>query len=521
VVHRDGEPEHGPWWTLTAACLAVFALLVNVTVVAVALPAIEQSLGGGFTSSRWVVSGYALALATLILGAGSLADLFGHRRVFIIGLVLFLVASAACGAAPSATLLVTARVAQGASAALLYSTSLALIAGAFPGRERARALGIWAVTVGVATSIGPLLGGAFVELASWRWIFFVNIPVVLLAMGLVLTRVRVGTGGVRAPIDWPGQACGAGALFLLVFAVMEAPDRGWASVPIVATLCAGAALLGLFVAIERRVRHPMLDLRLLRHRGALGGALAALTIHASFFSMFVFLAIYLQSVLGYSPLETGLVLVPPAAATAASGAFAGRFAERVGVVVRVTSGTALIGVGLLLLHGLAADTRWTALLPGLLVGGVGAGIANPAIMGAALGAVEPTRSGIASALNVTFRQLGTAVGVAGLGTMLHAQAQGRARELLVAGGQRAADAVDHAAVGDMERAGTLAPGELRAQVLEIGRTAFADGLDDVLLVSAGLAALGALAALTLLRGVREARAVAAPEPETVHEGVVP
>jgi EmrB/QacA subfamily drug resistance transporter len=510
VVHRGDQLKDGRWWTLAAACLAVFALLVNVTIVAVALPEIGGSLDAGFTAQRWVVSGYALALATLILGAGSLADLFGHRRLFLIGLTLFLAASVACGAASSAALLVGARLAQGAAAAVLFSTSLALIGSAFPGRDRAKALGVWAITVGVAAGAGPLLGGALIELGSWRWIFLVNVPVVLVAVGVVLLRVRHGEAGVGDPVDWPGQACAAAALFLLLFAITEGADRGWGSTSIVAALCASAVLFALFVAVEMRVSHPMLDLSLLRRRGALGAALTGFVIHASFFSMWVFLAIYLQSVLGYSALVAGVALVPVAIANGLVGAFAGRVAAWASVAARVAVGLALICGGLLLLLDLDAHSSWTALLAGSIVGGVGIGIANPAIVGAALGAVEPARGGIASGLNVTFRQLGTAMGVAGFGTLLQAEAQARVGELLTAGGSAAHDAGDLAAVGSPDRAADMVSAGIRADVLEAGRVAFVDGLHLVLLVAAGLAALGVLIALTVMRGAREAGA--APEP---------
>lgn len=507
----SAEGSAARWWTLSAACLAVFALLVNVTIVSVALPDLARGLDAGFTAQRWVVSGYTAALATLLLGSGSLADLLGHRRVFLAGLWLFLLASAACGVAGSAEVLVAARIAQGGAAALLFSTSLVLIADAFPGQERAKALGLWAATVGVATSVGPLFGGALVELGSWRWIFFVNVPVLLPVVALVAFRVTPDAVLRRAPVDWRGQGVVAVALFLLVFALSEGGERGWGSGLVVGALAGGALLLGAFVSIERRVRHPMLDLGLLRRRGTLGAGIAGFSMHAFFFTTFVFFAIYLQTVLGYSAIETGLALLPSSAANAVAGALAGRVASRLDLGARVAAGLAMVGVGILLIHGLATESSWTALLAGSVAGGAGVGLANPAIAGAALAAAERARAGIASALNVTFRQLGTAAGIAALGTLLQAHAQERAADLMGAAERPAVAAAQLTAVGSEERASVLAPAGTEPMVMSAGHEAFASALNEVLLVCALGIGVGLVVSYVLLRGLREPMSGSAAE----------
>lgn len=463
---------------LVAACLGTFILLVNVTIVIVALPALARDLDAGFTTARWIVAGYALVLAALLLGAGTLADRLGHRRVFLAGLGLFLVASAICGAAPSSAVLLAGRIGQGAAAAMLFPTSLSLIAGAFPGARRASALGAWSATVGVSTTLGPLLGGVLVDVLSWRWVFFINLPTGAVAGAIVLLRVPDLTGRLRTPIDWSGQALAAGGVVGVVYALTAVAEGPWSRAGVVVPLAVGLALLALFAVLERRRAHPMLDLALLARPGLAGAAVAGFTLHCCFFALQVFLTVWLQGARGYSALATGLVFVPMAVMSVLLGPLAGPIAARASASLRVGGGLALVALGVVLITLIGPRSTWLALMPGFIVGGIGVGIANPAIADSALGALESARAGLASGLNVTCRQLGTAVGVAGLGTLLELRA------LRVAG---------------------QAPNPSTA--LDAGSVAYTAALDDVLFAAAALAVLGAAAAALALR--RAERALAA------------
>ena len=293
------------WWTLIAVCTAIFMLLLDITVVNVALPDIQRDLDASFAQLQWVVDAYALTLATTVLAAGSLADLFGRRRVFTIGLVLFTAASFGCGIANDAGVLIAARAVQGVGGGVMFAVSLALLANAFHGRERGTAFGIWGATTGAAVAIGPLVGGVLTEWAGWRWIFFVNIPIGIAAIVVTLLRVDESKSPGSARVDWLGTAALTGSLFLLVYGLLQGNEKGWSSPLILGCLVGAVVLLAAFVAIELSQSNPMLDLRLFRGAGFVGAQIAAFAISASIFAAFLYLTLYLQNVLGYSPLAGG------------------------------------------------------------------------------------------------------------------------------------------------------------------------------------------------------------------------
>ena len=407
------------WWTLLVVCLSVFMLLLDITIVNVALPDIQRDLGSSFEDLQWVVDAYALALAALLLASGSLADLLGRRRVFVIGLLAFVTASLLCGLADSPTFLNAARGFQGVGGAMMFATSLALIAQAFPPHERGTAFGIWGATTGFAVAVGPLVGGALTDGLGWEWIFLVNVPIGLLTAGLTLARVpKSAERHPESRIDWAGLVTFSAGLFLLVFALIRGNDDGWGSAKIVTLLIAAAALLAVFVTVELRRDQPMLDLRLFRVPTFTGAQIVAFCVHASMFSMFLYIVLYMQNVLGYSPLETGVRFLPISLLSFLAAPIAGKLAERFGVRPFLSGGLALVGIGLLLMSGIDPDDDWTTLLAGFVVAGVGIGFINPPLATAAIGVVEPQRSGAASGINSTFRQVGTAVGIAGLGAIL-------------------------------------------------------------------------------------------------------
>lgn len=404
-------------WTLAVVCAATALLLLDVTVVNVALPAIEDDLGASFSELQWVIDAYALALAVTLLTAGSLADRIGRRRMFVAGVLLFTAASAACAAAWSPLALDLARALQGLGAAAMFATSLALLAEDYRGPDRGRAFGIWGAVSGAALAIGPLVGGALVDGLGWRWIFWLNLPVGVALAVVAVRRLRESRDPAAGQLDLPGAASFSAGLFLLVLALVRGNPDGWSSPLVLVGLVGGPLALAAFVAIELRADHPMLDVRLFRRRAFAGTAAVAFVQSVALYPMFLFLAIYFQDVLGYTPFETGLRLLPVTVTLFVLAPISGRLTAHVSLRTLLTAGLVLIGAGLLLMHGLREGDDWTALLAGLLVGGAGIGVISPALAAAMVGVLPVERSGLSSGINNTFRQVGIAAGIAGLGAI--------------------------------------------------------------------------------------------------------
>jgi EmrB/QacA subfamily drug resistance transporter len=505
------------WWTLGAVCVATFMLLLDVTIVNVALPDIQKDLGSSFQDLQWVVDAYALTLAAFLLTAGSLADRVGRRRVFVAGLGLFTVASLLCGLSKSPDALNLSRALQGVGGAAMFATSLALLAAAFTGRERGTALGIWGATTGASVAVGPLVGGVLVEHVSWQSIFFVNLPIGIAAIAVTLRMVSESRSPDPDPIDWPGLVTFSTGLFALVFALVRGNAEGWGSNQIVALLVAAAVLLVAFVVIESRRDRPMLDLTLFRKPTFVGVSIVAFALSASIFAMFLYLTLFMQNILGFSPLEAGLRFLPITVLSFFCAALSGNLTERVPVRYLLGIGLGLVGVGLLLMSGLDAGSKWTALLPGFLLAGAGIGFTNPAIASTAVGVVEQRRAGMASGVNSTFRQVGIATGIAGLGAIFQSTVTSKILDALAdSGAQRPPGA-------------KLPPSEVLAQgnprVLGPAREAFVTGwtsaLNEILIIGGVLALAGAVAALLLVRSrdfVAHGAPQAAPRPEAVHGG---
>jgi EmrB/QacA subfamily drug resistance transporter len=499
-------PDPHRWWTLGAVCVATFMLLLDVTIVNVALPNIQRDLGSSFEDLQWVVDAYALTLAAFLLTAGSLADRLGRRRVFVAGLALFSIASLLCGLSTSPAALNLSRALQGVGGAGMFATSLALLAAAFSGRERGTALGIWGATTGASVAVGPLVGGVLVEHISWQSIFFVNLPIGIAAIAVTLRMVGESKDPDPAPIDWTGLVTFSAALFALVFALVRGNTEGWGSAAIVGLLIGSAVLLVAFVAIEQRLQHPMLDLTLFRKPAFVGAAIVAFALSGSIFAMFLYLTLFMQNILGYSPLEAGLRFLPVTVLSFFFAALSGNLTERVPVRYLMGLGLGLVGVGLLLMSGLDKDSGWTALLPGFLLAGAGIGLTNPAIASTAVGVVDPRRAGMASGVNSTFRQVGIATGIAGLGAIFQSAVTSKVVDAL--GSARAGARLPPAEV--------LAQGNPRAA--GAARDAFVTGwtgaLNEILVVAAILALAGAVAALLLVRGkdfVAQGQGAGAPQ----------
>jgi EmrB/QacA subfamily drug resistance transporter len=503
------------WWTLLAVCLAIFMLLLDITIVNVALPDIRRELDSSFTDLQWVVDAYALALAALLLATGSLGDLLGRRRIFVIGILLFVLASLLCGLATTPTMLNLARGLQGVGGAMMFANSLALIAQEFPPHERGTAFGLWGATTGFAVAVGPLAGGVLTEGLGWEWIFFVNIPIGLLTAAMTVARVPLSDRDPTARIDWPGVVTFSGALFCLVLALIEGNDEGWTSALVLGLLIGSVLLLGAFVAIERRSAQPMFDLSLFRNRTFTGAQIVAFCLHASIFSIFLYLTLYLQNILGYSALEAGLRFLPVSLLSFVVAPLAGKLAERLPVRGFLGAGLITVGAGLLLMGGIEPSDDWTTLLAGFIVSGIGIGLINPPLATAAIGVVEPQRSGVASGINSTFRQVGTATGIAGLGAIFQARISHKLSDAL-SGTPLPPGAEDKlsAAVtsGGAQAAARAAPPQARDALIEAARRAFVDGLDEILVVAALVAFVGGILAFAL---VRSSDFVGSQEPELV------
>jgi len=476
-------------WTLVAVCATTFMLLLDITIVNVALPSIQRQLHAGLTGLQWVVDAYALSLATLILTAGALADRYGRRLVFMVGVIVFSLASLVCGLAWNIAALNVARAVQGVGGAALFATALALIGHEYEGRERATAIAIWGATIGAAVASGPLVGGILTSAFGWRWVFFVNVPVGAFALFVAVTRMKESrdVGAVRT--DVAGLLTFSGALFLIVFGLLRGNSSGWGSALIVGSLVGGAALLVGFVLVEVRQERPMLDLGLFRQPAFVGVSVATFCLGAGMFALFPFLSIYLQDVLGYSALGAGLRFLPLTAFVFVVPLVTRSLAQRVPPRVVLGVSLALVAAALLLMHGLSVSSQWTALLAGLIVSGIGIGLANPTIAATALRVVDPSRTGMASGINNAFRLSGVAVGVAALGAVLENRAASSLASSLGPRGRGLASAVSSTG----NRVASTNP-----HLAHPATAAFVSGLNTVLLASCAIVAVGALAAATLI-----------------------
>jgi EmrB/QacA subfamily drug resistance transporter len=514
------------WWTLLAVSVATFMLLLDITVVNVALPSIREDLGASFTDLQWVVDAYALTLATLVLTAGSLADRLGRRRLFAVGLVIFSVASLLCALAPDPTLLSLARALQGVGGAVLFAVSLALVAQEFPaGPQRGMAMGLYGATIGMAVAIGPLVGGALTDGLGWRSIFSLNLPVGVAALAVTYRKLRESRDPNATRVDWGGVATFSGALFLLVLALVRGNAEGWGSRLIVSLLAGSAALLVAFVAIERRVRQPMLPLGLFKRPSFTGVQLAAFTMSGSLLAMFLYLTLYLQNYLGYAPLAAGLRYLPITLLAFLVGPIAGALLSRVPARLLLSVGLAMTGVGLLLMSGIQAGSEWTTLLGGFLVAGAGVGLLNPVIANLAVSVAPNQHSGMAAGINDTFRQVGIAVGIAVWGSILVGRGADKLAELLAgtpaASGERPRELIEAASSGSLDQALAAVAPSARQIVANAAGDGFLTGLNAVLTLAALLSFAGALLVLWLVREHEIQRPPLEPERQPQSDEALP
>lgn len=479
----------GKWWTLIGVCIGTFMLLLDVTIVMVALPDIQHGLHASFGDLQWVADAYALALASLLLTSGVLADMYGRRLIFCVGLAIFTVGSVLCGVAQSSTMLVASRAGQGIGGSMMYATSLALLAHSFRGKERAVAFAAWGAVTGVATGVGPVLGGLLTSGISWRAIFLVNLPIGVAALVISILRVEESRLPSAPSPDWPGFAALTVGLVGVVYGLIRASEQGWQDTGVVVLLAIGTASLLTFLVVEAKVREPLFDLSLFRIPTFLGGSIAAFGMNGSLFAMFLYLVLYLQNILGFSALQTGIKLLVVSGVTFVAATASGRLSSHFPVRLMIGVGLLFVAGGLAWMGGLSASSGWTHLIGGFVLGGLGSGMVNPPLASTAVGVVVPQRSGMASGVNTTFRQIGIAAGIAAYGTIftsrLHAHLPARI-----------ANAVQSGSAGHL--IGSVPPSR-RPVLAHAIKSSFVSGLNEILVVSAVLAAVAGVASLLLIR----------------------
>ena len=467
--------ENKKWWTLAAVAFGLFMIMLDNTVVNVALPSIQEDLGATLSQLQWIVTGYALTFAALMLIGGKLADAYGRRLIFVVGIVVFTLASLWCGLADSGNMLIIARIVQGAGAALMNPATLSIIAATFPPKERGMAIGIWAGVSALALAIGPLLGGLLTEHLSWHWIFFVNVPIGVVAIAASYLLITESKDSTHVSLDLPGLGTSALGLFALTYGLIEANTYGWTSGRILASFIVAAVALVLFVVLEHRQRVPMLDLSLFRNSTFAGANTVMLLVALAMFGMFFFNSLYLQRVLGYSAIETGASFLPMTVLIVLIAPVAGRFSDRIGSRWLMGAGLVCLSASLLSFSRLGVDSSFWDVLPGLILGGIGMSLAMTPTTAAAMGSVPVDKAGVGSAVLNSMRQVGGSLGIALMGAIV---------------------------------ASSIHVGERDPRIAQ----QFVDGYSNALHVAATIALVGAVVAVATVRQSRH------PETKPVLEG---
>jgi EmrB/QacA subfamily drug resistance transporter len=411
--------ENKKWWTLAAVSFGLFMIMLDNTIVNVALPTLQKSLHLKVSELEWVVTGYALTFGALMLTGGKLADLYGRRLIFVVGLIIFTLSSLGCGLAGSATVLIGARVVQGVGAALMNPSTLSIITVTFPPRQRGTAIGIWAGVSALALAIGPLAGGVITEHINWNWIFFINVPIGAIAIVAAFAFIEESrdTSRVQRP-DVPGLFTSALGLFALSYALIEANTYGWTSGRILGSFAVAVVSLASFILLEQHQRLPMLDLSLFRNRGFSGANGVMLLVGLAMFGVFFYVSLYLQQVLGYSPIQAGASFLPWTLLIILLAPQAGRLSDRFGPRPFVSSGMAIVALSLFLFSRMNAHTTWWGLLPAMILGGAGMAAAMAPTTAAAMASVRPEKAGVGSAVLNSMRQVGGSLGIAIMGAIV-------------------------------------------------------------------------------------------------------
>jgi len=476
VRARIFAEENRKWWTLGAVAFGLFMIMLDNTVVFVALDSIQKDLKIETSELEWVVNGYALTFAVLMLTGGKLADMLGRRRIFVVGLVIFTAASLACGLATGATFLIGARIVQGVGSALMNPATLSIITATFPPRQRGMAIGIWVGVSAMALAIGPLVGGILTQQINWSWIFFINVPVGI--AGIIVARFAIDESRDESEeqrLDLPGLISSGVGLFALTYGLIEANNYGWTSGRIIASFVVAVVSLAIFVLLELRQRLPMLDLSLFKNSTFAGANVVMLLVALAMFGVFFFNSLYLGRILHYSPIQTGATFLPMTVLIVFVAPLAGRFSDKIGSRWLMGAGLVLLSLSLLAFSTLDETSTFWDIVPGLLLGGVGMSLAMTPTTAAAMGSVPVDKAGVGSAVLNSMRQVGGSLGIALMGAIV-------AHSIHVA---------------------PTSP-EAPAQ--------FIDGYHNALHVAAAIAIVGAAVAVLTVRKVHH------PEPQPVLEG---
>jgi EmrB/QacA subfamily drug resistance transporter len=499
--------ENRKWWTLGAMCFALFMIMLDNTVVNVALPSIQRDLHTSISGLEWTINGYTLSFAVLLATGGRLGDIFGRRRMFIAGVVLFTLSSATAGLAPDSLSLVISRVVQGIGGAFMMPGTLSIITDAFPEEERGRAIGTWAGVSALALAIGPVLGGFLTEHVSWRAIFYINVPVGIGSVLAALFAVRESRDDtVGHEVDYAGVAILTAGLTALVLALVEGNSWGWGSTAIVSLIAASVVLLTAFVFVELHVRAPMIEFGLFANRNFIGAVSVAFIVTFAMLGMFFFLALYMQNILGYTALQAGVRFLPTTLLIMAVAPVAGRLADRIGPRWPIVAGLTLVAASLFFFTQIDDGTTYTDLLPGFMLMGVGIALTMSPMSTAAMNAVSVAKAGVASGVLSMFRMVGGTFGVAAIGALFQGEARSRVDDLLsqtsISAAQRSDIAHSLAGGGTGGAQGLSRPEQ--HQVAAAGHDAFIYALSHAMRLSTAVAAFGAIIALTMIES-RKAR----------------
>jgi EmrB/QacA subfamily drug resistance transporter len=463
------DPEFRKWWTVGAVAFGLFMIMLDNTIVNVALPSIQRDLKSSISELEWVVNGYALTFAVLMLTGGKLADFYGRRFVFTLGLGIFTLSSLACGLAPNGHVLIASRVAQGVGSALMNPATLSIITATFPPRERGKAIGIWVGVSAMALAIGPLVGGVITEQISWNWIFFINVPVGILA--ILVARLAIDESKDTSEtqrLDVPGLLASAVGLFALTYGLIESNNYGWTSARILALFGLAAVSLVTFVVLEMRQRLPMLDLSLFRNLTFAGANAVMMLVALAMFGVFFFMSLFVQNVLGYSPIQAGASFLPMTLFIVVVAPIAGRASDKIGSRWLMGAGMTLVAGSLVLFSRLDAASSYWDVVPGMVIGGLGMAMAMTPTTAAAMGSVPVAKAGVGSAVLNSMRQVGGSLGIAIMGAIV-------ATQVHIGGSTRPSP-----------------------QALD----KFVAGLHDALHVAAGIAFFAAVLAITTVRQYR-------------------
>jgi EmrB/QacA subfamily drug resistance transporter len=510
--------DNRKWWTLGAMCFALFMIMLDNTVVNVALPSIQRSLHTTLGNLEWTVNAYTLTFGVLLVTGGRMGDIFGRRRMFLSGVVLFAVSSAAIGLAPSDSLLIAGRAIQGVGAAFMMPATLSIITNTFPAAERGRAIGTWAGVSALALALGPVVGGALTQYVSWRAIFFINVPVAVGAVAVTLFATHESRDEtIDRTIDIPGIATLSIGLTALILALVESTSWGWGSTKVIALLAIAAIGLVGFILVELKYSAaPMVQFEFFKSRTFFGANLVAFIVSFAMLAMFFLTALYIQNILGYSPLQAGVRFLPTTLMIVLIAPIAGRLADRIGPRPPMVVGLALTTLSLFLQTRITVSSGYTDLLPAFFLMGIGMALVMSPMSTAAMNAVPATKAGVASGILSMNRMVGGTFGVALLGTVFTTMSRHRLEDNLA---QLPLSAAQKAAIADNIGQSSTGAQHVTPQIVQAAHDAFIHGFTGAMVLSVSVAAIGVVVAATLIQSVKRTAPEPAAQPEGAAEAV--